>query len=85
MRLDERRLRQIVTGFTGIPGRALIKSVELKLSNLRIDVSPDLQTATVAATQNFEYEWNRTGADRTGTGQLNWRLRKNGGVWVVQP
>jgi len=83
--LDERRLRQLVAGFTGIPGRPLIKSVQLRLSNQRIDVSPDLLTATVSATQNFEYVWNRAGADRTGSGQLYWRLRKNGGVWTVVP
>jgi len=44
-----------------------------------------LLTATVSATQNFEYVWNRAGADRTGSGQLYWRLRKNGGVWTVVP
>jgi hypothetical protein len=83
--LDERRLRQLVAGFTGIPGRPLIKSVQLRLSNQRIDVSADLLTATVSATQNFEYVWNRAGADRTGSGQLNWRLRKNASTWTVVP
>ena len=83
--LDEPRLRQLVAGFRGIPGRPLIKSVTVTLSSLRIDVSPDLLTATVTGTQNFEYEWNRAGADRKATGQLNWRLRKSGGVWSVLP
>jgi len=83
--LDEARLRRVVTGFPGIPGRALIKSVAVRLSNQQINISPDLQTATVTATQNFEYVWNRAGADRTATGQLNWRLRKSGGAWTVQP
>jgi hypothetical protein len=59
--------------------------VALRLSNQQINISPDLQTATVTATQNFEYVWNRAGADRTATGQLNWRLRKTGGTWMVLP
>jgi serine/threonine protein kinase len=83
--LDEPRLRRVVAGFTGIPGRALIRSVAVRLSNQQINISPDLQTATVTATQNFEYVWNRAGADRTATGQLNWRLRKTGGTWMVLP
>jgi serine/threonine-protein kinase len=83
--LDERRLRALVPGFTSIQGRALIKSVQLRLSNLRIDFAPDRQTATVSATQNFQYEWNRAGLERNGTGDLRWRVRKSGGAWTVVP
>jgi hypothetical protein len=83
--LDERRLRALVPGFTAIQGRALIKSVQLRLSNVRIDFGPDRQTATVSATQNFQYEWNRAGLERNGSGNLRWRVRKNGGAWTVVP
>jgi hypothetical protein len=83
--LDERRLRALVPGFTSIQGRALIKSVQLRLSNVRIDFAPDRQSATVSATQNFQYEWNRAGLERNGSGDLRWRVRKNGGAWTVVP
>ena len=82
-RLDENELRRIDPGFTSIPSRVLLKSVELTPSGIAIDVDPTGQTATARFTQNFRYEWNRARIAPTRTGNLVWELRKVGGEWRV--
>jgi hypothetical protein len=82
-RLDEDELRRIVPGFSGIPMRMLIKSVEVTPSAVVIDVDLTGQTATVRFTQNFRYEWNRARMAPTGSGPVAWNLRKTGGEWRV--
>ncbi len=84
-RMDEQRLRQIDPAFRGIPSRPLLKSVDLKLSQVSIDVTPDGQSAVMRATQNFSYVANRAQFPPTSTGQLTWNLRKIGTTWVVVP
>jgi hypothetical protein len=71
--------------FPGIQRRALIKSVELRLSQVAIDVEPDGQSAVATATLNFNYQWNRPRIAPTGTGALRWNLRKINSRWAVVP
>jgi hypothetical protein len=82
-RLDEDELRRIDPGFTNIPSRVLLKSVELTPSGITIDVDPSGQSATVRFTQNFRYEWNRARMPPTGRGDVSWNLRKAGSDWRV--
>jgi tetratricopeptide (TPR) repeat protein len=82
-RLDEAELRRIDPGFTGIPSRVLLKSLELTPSAIVVDVDPNGQTAKVRFTQTFRYEWNRPRMPPTQSGQVAWNLRKVAGVWVV--
>jgi hypothetical protein len=84
-KMDEERLREIDPTFRSIPSRSLLRSVELRLSQVSIDVSPDGQSAAVTATQNFTYVANRARFPPTGTGELRWRLRKVGTTWTVVP
>jgi hypothetical protein len=81
--MDENELRRIDPGFTNIPSRVLLKSVEVTASGVAIDVDPTGQTATVRFVQNFRYEWNRARMPPTGTGNVSWNLRKAGGEWRV--
>ncbi len=82
--LDEAQLRRIDPRFTNIPNRVLLKSLELRLSEVSIDVSPEGQTAVLRATQTFSYVWNRP-LPPTSSGTLSWRLRKVGDTWTVLP
>jgi len=82
-RMDEDELRRIDPGFTSIPSRVLLKSVELTAAGIVIDVAQDAQTATARFTQNFRYEWNRARMPPTGSGIVSWNLRKIGGEWRV--
>jgi hypothetical protein len=82
-RTDEAALRRIDPNFKSIPNRGLLRSVKLTLSPRDIVVDDDLQSATVTATTNFVYEWNRAGLDRTSSGVLRWKLRKSGSEWTV--
>jgi hypothetical protein len=83
--LDEAELKSIDPGFTGIRNRMLIKSLELRLSNVSIDVLPDGETASLRATQTFAIVFNRPLTGPPPTGVLSWRLRKVGGTWRVLP
>jgi hypothetical protein len=82
--LDEAELRRIDPGFSNIPNRVLLKSLELRISEVFIDVSPEGQTAVLRATQTFSYVWNRP-LPPTSSGTLSWRLRKVGDTWTVLP
>ena len=82
--MDVTRLREIDPNFKTDLNRVVLKSVELRLSDVVIKVAPD-GTAILTATQNFRYEWNRRGP-RTSSGPLTWNLRKiGGGAWTVVP
>jgi hypothetical protein len=83
--LDEGQLRRIDPGFTSIANRVVLKSLELRVSGVSIDFSPDGQLASLRATQNFSYVWNRSGYPPTSAGTLTWRLRKAGDTWIVVP
>jgi hypothetical protein len=85
MALDEAQVRRIYPGFSGIANRVVLKSLELRVSGVSIDVSPDGQTASLRATQNFSYVWNRSGYPPTSSGTLTWTLRKAGDTWTVVP
>jgi hypothetical protein len=82
-RLDENELRRIDPGFTSIPQRPVLKSLELTPSAIVIDVDQNGQTATARFTQNFRYEWNRARMPPTQSGQVTWNLRKVGNEWKV--
>jgi hypothetical protein len=82
--LDERQLRAIDPNFTGIPNKVVLKSLELQVSIVSIDVSPDGQAGFLTATQNFSYVWNRSGFPPTRSGTLTWILRKVGDSWTVR-
>jgi hypothetical protein len=82
-RMDEGELRRIDPGFTSIPSRVLLKSVELTPSGIAIDVDPGGQSATVRFTQNFRYEWNRARMPPTARGDVSWNVRKVGNDWRV--
>ncbi len=81
--MDVTRLREIDPNFKADLNRVVLKSVELRLSDVVIKVASD-GTAVLTATQNFRYEWNRPGP-RTSSGPLTWNLRKIGGTWTVVP
>jgi hypothetical protein len=81
--MDENELRRIDPGFTSIPGRVLLESVELTVSGISIDVDPTGQTARARFTQNFRYEWNRPRMKPTESGTLVWELQKAGDEWRV--
>jgi hypothetical protein len=83
--LDEAELKSIDPGFPGIRQRNLMKSLELRLSNVSIEVLPDGQTASLRATQNFAIVFSRPMTGPPQTGVLSWRLRKIGGAWRVLP
>lgn len=83
--LDEDRLRRIDPSFRGIQGRSLISSLQLTLSDLSIQVSPDAQTASLSVMQNFQYVWNRARLEPARKGELRWSLRKVGTNWTVVP
>jgi hypothetical protein len=83
--LDEAELKSIDPGFSGIRNRMLIKSLELRVSNVSIEVSPDGEAATLRATQTFAVVFNRPLTGPPPTGVLSWRLRKIGGAWRVLP
>ena len=82
--LDERQLRAIDPNFTGIPNKVVPKSLELQVSSVSIDVSPDGQAGFLRATQTFSYVWNRSGFPPTRSGTLTWILRKVGDSWTVR-
>jgi tetratricopeptide (TPR) repeat protein len=84
-RMDEGRLREIDPAFRTIPSRLLLREVTLTPSDLDLRVSADGQSATLSATANFSYVWNRSGFPPRSTGQLRWNLRKAGGTWRVVP
>jgi hypothetical protein len=81
--MDEGRLRQIDPAFKGIPGKLILRSVEVRVSNEQIEIAADGLTATLQATQTFNYWWERSGMAPTSTGVLRWTLRKSGNTWTV--
>jgi hypothetical protein len=81
--MDENELRRIDPTFTSIPSRVLLNSVEMTPSEIVIDVDQDGQTARVRFTQNLRYNWNRPRMSPTGSGRVEWNLRKVGGEWRV--
>jgi hypothetical protein len=83
--LDEAQLKSIDPGFSGIRNRMLIKSLELRVSNVSIEVLPDGETANLRATQTFTVVFNRPLTGPPPTGVLSWRLRKIGETWRVLP
>jgi hypothetical protein len=83
--LDEAQLKSIDPGFSGIRNRMLIKSLELRVSNVSIEVLPDGETANLRATQTFTVVFNRPLTGPPPTGVLSWRLRKIGEAWRVLP
>lgn len=80
--MDVTRLREIDPSFKTDLNRVVLKSVELRLSDVVIKIAPDGAAAVLTATQNFRYEWNRPGPP-TSSGPLLWNLRKIGGTWTV--
>jgi hypothetical protein len=82
-RLDEDALRRIDPGFTSIPSRVLVKSVEVTTSGITIDVDSTGQSAIVRFTQNFRWEWNRPRMPPATSGNVSWNMRKIGGEWRV--
>ena len=81
--LDEGRLREIDPSFQSIANRVLLKSLELRVSDVVIDVAPDGQSGSLTARQNFSYAWNRSRMPPSGSGNLRWPLRKVDGTWQV--
>jgi serine/threonine-protein kinase len=82
-RMDEDRLRQLDPSFKGIPQKSLLSSVEVRLSDVKIEFAADGQTARLQATETFSYRWKRAQLAPTSSGPLNWTLRKAGNTWSV--
>jgi hypothetical protein len=83
--VDESQLIRIDPRFSSIPNRVLVKSLELRVSEVSIDISSDGQTAALSATQTFKYVWNRPSLPPTTSSTLAWKLRKVGNTWTVLP
>jgi hypothetical protein len=81
--MNEPRLKAIDPSFRGIQRRELMKSVSLTLGQPQIDVMPGGQSATLRASGNFTYVWNRAGLPSTSAAQLRWTLQKQGTTWAV--
>ena len=82
--LDEAQLKRIDPRAPNLPDRVLLKSIDVRVSDVSIDVSPDGETAVLRAIQTVTYVWNRR-YPANPPGVLFWRLRKAGGTWTVLP
>jgi hypothetical protein len=82
--LDGAQLKRIDPRAPNLPDRVLLESIDMRASDVSIDVSPDGQTATLRATQTVKYVWKRR-YPANPPGVLSWKLRKVEGTWTVLP
>ena len=83
--LDDTRVRRIDPGFRPLDPRTkpLLRGVQVRVTGRSLQVAEDGQTASLTATQNVTYDWQRAGLQKTATIPLSWNLRKEGNEWRV--
>jgi hypothetical protein len=81
---DQAQLKRIDPRAPTLPDRVLVKSIDVRMSDVSIDVSADGETASVRANQTVTYVWNRR-FPANPPGVLFWKLRKVRGTWTVLP
>ena len=82
--MDARRVRRFKPSFTDFP--SYLSSTQLTLSDTRIVVSPDRQTAAVTLTAQYKNTYKKgamPGAISPPGLRLTWRAQRKGDVWIL--
>jgi hypothetical protein len=82
--MDARRVRRFKPSFTEFPRD--LSSTQLTISDIRIALGPDRQTATVTLTTQYKNTFKRgaaPGAQSPGASRFTWRVQRKGDVWIL--
>ena len=82
--MDEGRLRELQPTFKEIPGKALLKSVRLTITDVQIRLADDLMSGTVTGTSNYQYDWRRAGFPAASPAPLSWTVARTERGWRVR-
>ena len=82
--MDVRRVRRFKPSFKDFPTD--LSSTQLTISDIRIVLSPDRQTAGVTLTAQYRYTYKKgamPGAESPQASRLTWRAQRKGDVWIL--
>ena len=82
--MDVRRVRRFKPSFKDFPRD--LSSTQLTISDIRIVLSSDRQTASVTLTAQYRYTYKRgamPGAESPHASRLTWRAQRKGDVWIL--
>ena len=82
--MDVQRVRRFKPSFKDFPTD--LSSTQLTISDIRIVLSPDRQTASVTLTAQYRYTYKKgamPGAESPQASRLTWRAQRKGDVWIL--
>ena len=83
--MDARRVRRFKPSFTDFPRD--LSSTQLTISDIRIALSPDRQTASVTLTTQYKNNYKKgamPGAQSPGASRFTWQVKRKGDVWILE-
>ena len=82
--MDVQRVRRFKPSFTDFPRD--LSSTELTISDIRIVLSPDRQTATVTLTAQYRNSYRKGAMPSASSApalKLTWRAQRKGDAWIL--